>query len=116
LGATGGPRSWKVGPVFVDLLGVLENESRAPLRRLATEYGPIEAIPPELLIVERVLIATYPRPDEEAELCARKLLAVAVSGDVPVDWDEVRRLASLSSFDVAREVERIAEEVRRGAP
>ncbi len=113
LNATGGPRSWKVGPLFVDLLGALENESIAPLRGMETPYGPIEIIPPELLIVERVLAATYPRPDEEAALCAKKLLSVAMADAVPVDWDEIRRLAMLPSFGVAQDVDLFKAEVRR---
>ena len=44
LGATGGPRSWRVLGLFVDMLGYLENESTSPKRKLETPYGPIERL------------------------------------------------------------------------
>ena len=34
LGGADGPRTWKVSELFVDLLGQLENESKAPFARL----------------------------------------------------------------------------------
>jgi len=111
LDARGGPRTWRVGELFVDLLGQLENESLAPLRRLGTKRGEVLLAPPELLIVERTLSATYPRANAAEEACARKLLAVCIGGSVAVDWDEVLRLARLPSFGVAEEVLRLKKEV-----
>jgi hypothetical protein len=113
LGATGGPRSWKVAGMYVDLLGLLENEARTPCRTIATPCGPIAVLPVELALVERTLLAFYPRPDSEARAVAKKLLAVCVSGETPVDWGEVRRLAGLSSFNVVRELDDLREEVSR---
>jgi len=115
LDSRGGPRTWKVGPLFVDLLGTLENESTAPLRTLETPRGPVVLVPPELLIVERVLSATYPQPNREEEACAKKLLAVCLDNQVPVDWGEVTRLASLPSFGVSDAVARFRQEVERAA-
>jgi hypothetical protein len=63
LGATGGPRNWKVAGLFVDLLGLLENEATAPCRTIATPYGTISIMPAELALLERTLLAFYPRPD-----------------------------------------------------
>ena len=111
LGATGGPRSWKVAGLFVDLLGVLENEAATPCRTIATPCGTISVVPAELAVVERVLLAFYPRLDPEARKVAKKLLAVCVSGETPVDWDEVRRLAALPSFNVTKEFEELKREV-----
>ena len=111
LGATGGPRSWKVAGLYVDLLGLLENEARTPCRTIETPCGPIAVLPAELAIVERTLLAFYPRPDREARDVAKKLLAVCVSGETAVDWAEVSRLAELPAFRVAREVEELKEEV-----
>lgn len=42
LDATGGPRSWIVAGLFVDLLGLVENETVAPYRELETPYGGME--------------------------------------------------------------------------
>jgi hypothetical protein len=44
---------------------------------------------------------------------AKKLLAVCVSGDTPVDWAEIRRLAELPSFNIARELDQLKQEVER---
>lgn len=111
LNAVGGPRSWKVAGLFVDLLGLLENEATTPCRTIATPYGTISVLPAELAVVERTLLAFYPRPDREAREVARKMLAACVSGVTPVDWDEVERLARLPSFNVAKELREIKREV-----
>lgn len=112
LGATGGPRSWKVAGIFVDLLGLIENEAVTPYRKIETPYGALEIIPPELILVERVLLAMHPAPNPEARRVARLLMAVCVSGATPVDWDEVERLAALPAFAVADELKNLRQEVQ----
>lgn len=111
LDATGGPRSWKIAGLFVDMLGILENEAATPCRIIATPCGTINVIPAELAIVERVLLAFYPQPGSEARNVAKKMLAVCVSGQTPVDWDEVSRLAALPSFNVTKELDELKREV-----
>ena len=113
LGATGGPRSWRVAGLYVDLLGLLENESTAPCRTLDTPFGTVSILPAEMAIVERVLLAFYPQPDAEARDVARKLLAACLSGKTPVDWDEVNRLAALPEFRISEELRQLREEVER---
>jgi len=113
LGATGGPRSWQVAGLYVDLLGLLENESVSPCRTIATPFGVVNVLPPETAIVERVLLAFYPQPDADAREVARKLLAACLSGQTPVDWDEVNRLAALPDFNVTAELDELREEVQR---
>jgi hypothetical protein len=113
LGATGGPRSWKVAGLYVDLLGLFENEARTPLRRIETPHGRVEVMPAELALVERVLLACYPRPSPEARNVARKLMAVCIRGATPLDWDEVERLAALPSFAVTRELAILRKETER---
>jgi hypothetical protein len=113
LKATGGPRSWKVAGLFVDILGFLENEALTPCRTIQTPSGAISVMPVELAVVERTLLAFYPQADQEANNVAKKLLAVCQSGETPCDWNEVRRLARLSSFSVERELDSLREEVRR---
>ena len=113
IGGTGGPRSWKVAGLFVDLLGEVESEARTPFREQETPIGPVKLIQPEMALVERVLVANYPARNPEADECARKMMAVCVGGAVPVDWDEIRRLSALRDYGVGNEVERMAEEVRR---
>ncbi len=113
LGATGGPRSWKVAGLFVDVLGLLENAARTPCRTIVTPSGSISVIPAELAVVERALLAFYPRPDAEARDVAKKMLAVCISGDTPVDWDEINRLADLPSFNVLNDLNALKQEVAR---
>jgi hypothetical protein len=111
LGATGGPRSWQVAGLFVDLLGLLENEATTPLRRIETPYGAVDLIPSELALVERVLMAFYPCADPNARDVAKKMLAVCLSGQTPTDWTEVERLAALPSFQITRELRELRSEV-----
>ena len=113
LGGTGGPRSWRVAGLFVDILGFLENEATTPCRTIATPCGAISVIPAELAVVERTMLAFYPQPDREARAVAKKMLAVCVSGATPVDWNEIRRLAALPAFDVAKELNDLRSEVAR---
>ncbi len=113
IGARGGPRSWFVGGLYVDLLGLLENEALTPYREINTPLGEVVLIPPELLIVERTLQGFYPVADADGQSVARKLLAVCLSGVTEVDWSEVERLAKLPSFDIVRELGQLREEVLR---
>jgi hypothetical protein len=112
LGAAGGPRSWKVGGLFVDLLGLLENESRSPAREVETPYGTVSLMPPELLLVERVLSATYPERNAALYDVAKKIAAAGLSSGSAFDWDEALRLAALPSFRVLGEVEALRREVQ----
>lgn len=112
LGATGGPRSWKIAGLFVDLLGVLESEAQTPCRTLETSCGPISIIPPEQVVVERVLLAFYPSRDAEARAVAKKMLAVCISGRTPIEWKETERLAGLPTFNITKELAVLVKEVR----
>jgi hypothetical protein len=109
--ASGGPRSWKVAGLYIDLLGFLENEAITPLRTIQTPYGPIQLIPAELALVERVLLAFYPQPDNTAKDIAMKFMAAANSGVTAVDWNEVYRLAALPSFNISSELQKMKREV-----
>ncbi len=111
LDATGGPRSWLVAGLFVDLLGLVENEATTPYRELETPYGRISILPLELALVERVLTAVYPRPDAAARIVAKKIMTVCLKGGIAVDWREVERLAALPSFRILDEFLLFKEEI-----
>jgi len=111
LDATGGPRSWMVAGLFVDLLGFLENESISPCREIETPYGRISILPIELTLVERVLTAVYPRPDTEARAVAKKLMAVCLKGGIDINWVEAERLADLPSFRILEKFRRFKKEI-----
>ena len=112
LGGKGVARSWEVCGLYVDLLGILENESVLPNRELETPYGTVRIIPPELALVERILIAYYP-PSAELLVTARKMMVAALS-DSDFNWNEAERLAALPSFGVLAELRKLRMEVGNG--
>jgi hypothetical protein len=93
-----GPRSWEVAGLYIDVLGVFENLARTPVRTIAVPFGEVRLSPVEELIVERVLVSTYPQDYPPARDCAKKLLAAALHGEVEVDWSEVKRIAEINAY------------------
>ena len=120
LRARGGPRSWQVAGLFVDLLGPLESLARTPLRKLEGAYGMIQVMQPEELLVERVLVSVYPQPYTPPRQCAKKLTAVALGGGMELDWKEVRRLAGRTEYGILPEckalVRAVANELKIKSP
>ena len=112
LGGKGVARSWMVCGLCIDLLGILENESVLPNRELDTPYGAVQIIPPELALVERILIAYYP-PSQELLVTARKMMVAAIN-DVAFNWTEAERLAALPAFGVLDELRQLRREVENG--
>ena len=112
LGGKGVARSWMVCGLCIDLLGILENESVLPNRELDTPYGAVQIIPPELALVERILIAYYP-PSQELLVTARKMMVAAVN-DMAFNWTEAERLAALPAFGVLDELRQLRREVENG--
>lgn len=110
LGAEGGPRSWRVAGMFVDVLGKVESLATTPRRKLDGPYGVIEIFQPEDLLVERILVSAYPGPNAEARDCARKLIGVALENQVEIDWLEFCRLAALPEYDNLADCERLVAE------
>jgi hypothetical protein len=119
-GARGGPRNWQVAGYYVDILGEVETLARTPFDELQAPYGPVRLVSPEDLLVERILISVYPQRDENADACARKLIAVALSGHVEVDWVEARRLAALPEYGIVpvleKTVNEVAHEIGKSSP
>jgi hypothetical protein len=113
LGGKGGPRSWEVAGMFVDILGQAEISGRTPLRELDAPYGKICLIDPEELLVERVLVSVSPKRNEEALNCAKQLAGVALSGGMKLDWDETRRLARSPEYGILPQLEQLVGEVCR---
>ena len=112
LGGKGVARSWMVCGLCVDLLGMLENESILPNRELETPYGTVRMIPPELALIERILIAYYP-PSPELLVTAKKMMVAAVN-DVNFNWEEAERLAALPAFGVRDELRNLRAEIGNG--
>ena len=111
LGAIGGPRNWQVAGMFVDVLGSAESFARTPFRRVQAPYGDVVVMKPEDLLVERVLVSVYPGENLAARDCAKKLAAMILDGAIPVNWDEVRRLANLPEYRNLPECVSLVKEV-----
>jgi hypothetical protein len=109
LKGAGGPRSWEVAGIFVDILGSFENLAVTRSRRIETPLGHVDVAPIEELVVERILVAKYPSEYPPALDCARKLIASALEGEAEIDWKEVLRLARLAAYDNETMVKNIIE-------
>jgi hypothetical protein len=111
LGGTGGPRNWLVAGMYVDILGAVESFAHTPRRVLTGPYGPIKVIQAEDLFVERVLGSFYPQDNQVARNCARVLAAVALRGQLGMDWSEVARVAQLPEYRNLEECKTLLREV-----
>ncbi|MSR64991.1 MAG: hypothetical protein EXS18_04330 [Verrucomicrobiae bacterium] len=111
LNGKGGPRSWQVAGMFVDVLGELEKSGATPIRKLEAPYGTVSLIDPEELLVERVLVSVYPRANSEAASCARQLVAVSLERKVEMDWDEVQRIAKSPAYGILPECKALVRSV-----
>ena len=109
LGGRGMGRSWIICGLYVDLLGVLENESLVPERTLRTPFGEVRIIPPELALVERIL---YAEQDVECKPSARQMMCAALN-DASFDWAEAERLADLRDFKVLPQLRALKGEIPR---
>jgi hypothetical protein len=120
LNAKGGPRSWEVAGTFVDLLGMVETESKTSFRKLEAQYGVVTLMNPEELLVERILVSVYPQTNREALNCARKLIAAALAGGLEINWREVKRLANSSQYRILTQcrvlVAKVARELKAKNP
>ena len=97
--------------MYVDLLGPVESFARTPFRRVQGPYGEVRLMKAEDLLVERVLVSTYPQANQAARDCAKKMVSVILGGDLPVDWEEIRRVASLPEYRNLSECEALVKEV-----
>ncbi len=111
LGAKGGPRNWQVAGMYLDLLGPAESFARTPYRRVQGPYGTFLVLQPEDLLVERVLVSFYPEENPAARECAKRFLAVILTGGIAVNWNEVRRLANQPEYRNFQECEKLVKEV-----
>jgi hypothetical protein len=111
LNAEGGPRNWMVAGMYLDLLGPVESFARTPYRRLEGPYGSVLVMKAEDLLVERVLVSTYPQPNATARSCARELAAVALGGGLDMVWAEVLRVANLPEYRNVDECKALVREM-----
>jgi hypothetical protein len=114
VGAKGGPRSFKVAGLFVDILGEVETLAETQFRKITDpatgQYVLLSK--PEDLLAERMLMALYPARDEISLACAKKLVSAALAGGVEVDWQEALRVAALPEYRVEKELAELVEQVK----
>ncbi len=97
---------------MVDLGGPAELLGRN-LTEVDTPEGKLLLESPEESLVQRVLMSVYPQDDEDQRRAAMLLLTQALSGNLPIDWDEVNRIAELPGFKVLPLVASYKEEAER---
>ena len=107
LGGKGLGRNWLICGLYVDILGLLETETALPERIVETPYGPVQLIPPEMALVERIL---YAEQDRECVPSARQMMVAALN-DASFDWTEAERLADLSDFKVLPQLTALRKEL-----
>ena len=107
LGGKGLGRNWLICGLYVDILGLLETETALPERIVETPYGPVQLIPPELTLVERIL---YAEQDGECVPSARQMMVAALN-DASFDWAEAERLADLRDFKVLPQLKALRKEL-----
>jgi hypothetical protein len=49
--------------------------------------------------------------DEKDDDCAKKLMAASIRGQIPIDWDEARRIAASTKYNCLKEFEDVKAEV-----
>lgn len=113
LRAEGGPRSWRVAGGYVDILGDFENLASTNSRTISAPFGKVVLSPVEELLVERVLVGSYPASYPPALECARKLTAAALRNEFEIDWTEVSRLASRPEYGNLPDVKSIVDETAK---
>ena len=91
--------------------GFPTNPARTPFRRIEGPYGSFLVMKPEDLLVERVLMAFYPGVNQTARDCAKKLVAVILTGGIDVDWNEVSRVANRPEYRNVEQCKALVREV-----
>ena len=113
LGATGGPRSFKVGDQWVDLLGRVERMSQAQFRVLETPFGPVNLMPVEELLVDKVFSSIYPQENDESRECAEKLMAVCINGGIATNWTEATKMAASKEYGIGSQFQQFRSELEK---
>jgi hypothetical protein len=109
----GGAKSWCIEGLWVDLLGEIDYRAEKELVKFSTPVGSVVLIPVEDALVGRVYAARrwVSGYDEKDDDCAKKLMSAALSGSVPIDWDEALCVAASSKYNCVKEFNEVRAEV-----
>lgn len=109
----GGVKSWGIDELWIDLLGEIDYRADKDFVVLETQIGEVTLIPVEDALVGRVYAARKycSGYDEKDDDCAKKLMAAVLSGRLPIDWEEARRVAACSKYNCVAEFDAVRREV-----
>jgi hypothetical protein len=111
---TGTRRQWKVGPIFIDLLGEIETSRDPNFRSLDTPEGPITLMPSEDVLVERVFVAHSANPPlKEAMDAAEKMTASALDAGGDFDWKKAMSIAGSKEYGILPELNNLVARIRK---
>lgn len=108
-----GGKSWGIEGLWIDLLGEIDYRSEKAFSKLHTPHGEVRVIPVEDALAGRVYAARCycSGYDEKDDDCAKKLMAAVLTGRVPIDWDEARRIAASPKYNCLAVLEAVKVEV-----
>jgi len=98
---------------WIDLLGEIDYRADKDLVVIETQLGEVALIPVEDALVGRVYAARCYCSgfDEKDDDCARKLMAAVLTGRIPINWEEARRIAACPKYNCLKEFEDVKAEV-----
>lgn len=108
-----GGKSWGIEGLWIDLLGEIDYRSKKAFSKLHTPHGEVRVIPVEDALAGRVYAARCycSGYDEKDDDCAKKLMAAVITGRVPIDWEEARRIAASPKYNCLSVFEAVKSEV-----
>lgn len=108
-----GGKSWGIEGLWIDLLGEIDYRSDKAFSKLHTPHGEVRVIPVEDALAGRVYAARCycSGYDEKDDDCAKKLMAAVLTGRVPIDWEEARRIAASPKYNCLSVFEAVKAEV-----
>jgi hypothetical protein len=108
-----GGKSWGIEGLWIDLLGEIDYRSEKAFSKLHTPHGEVRVIPVEDALAGRVYAARCycSGYDEKDDDCAKKLMAAVLTGRVPIDWAEARRIAASPKYNCLAVLEAVKTEV-----
>lgn len=109
----GGAKSWGIEGLWIDLLGEIDYRADKVFSKFYTPFGEVRLIPVEDALAGRVYAARCycSGYDEKDDDCAKKLMAAALRGQIPIDWAEARRIAASPKYNCLKEFEDVRAEV-----
>lgn len=115
--STGTRRQWKIGDIFIDFLGEIETGRDPVFRHLETADGPVQIMPAEDVLVERVFVAYSRTPPETVALAAaKKMAAAAVAMGADFDWDKTIALARGAEYGIEQPLRDLVAEIITPSP